>query len=85
MPRARSKIDAAWRSARTQLRHARNPAMITNLPTSLTWLRIVLIPVFVGIYYVPDAWLGQVTRDWTGMTVFALAAITDWLDGYLAR
>lgn len=59
--------------------------MITNLPTSLTWLRIVLIPVFVGIYYVPDAWLGQVARDWTGMTVFALAAITDWLDGYLAR
>ncbi len=56
-----------------------------NLPTALTWLRIVLIPVFVGVYYVPDAWLSQVARDWTGMGVFALAAITDWLDGYLAR
>ena len=56
-----------------------------NLPTTLTWLRIVLIPVFVGVYYVPDAWLSQVARDWIGMGVFALAAITDWLDGYLAR
>jgi len=56
-----------------------------NLPTALTWLRIVLIPVFVGVYYVPDAWLSQVARDWIGMGVFALAAITDWLDGYLAR
>ncbi|MHB8495645.1 MAG: CDP-diacylglycerol--glycerol-3-phosphate 3-phosphatidyltransferase [Casimicrobiaceae bacterium] len=56
-----------------------------NIPTALTWLRIVLIPVFVGVYYAPDAWLSQVARDWTGMGVFALAAITDWLDGYLAR
>jgi CDP-diacylglycerol--glycerol-3-phosphate 3-phosphatidyltransferase/cardiolipin synthase len=56
-----------------------------NIPTSLTWLRIVLIPVFVGIYYVPDAWLAASTRNWAGMWVFAIAAITDWLDGYLAR
>src|SRR5574337_1416795 len=59
--------------------------MIPNFPTALTWLRIVLIPVFVGIYYVPDSWLGPTARDWTGMAVFALAAITDWLDGWLAR
>lgn len=56
-----------------------------NIPTALTWLRIVLIPVFVGVYYAPDAWMSQMARDWTGMGVFALAAITDWLDGYLAR
>jgi phosphatidylglycerophosphate synthase len=31
--------------------------MPPNLPTALTWLRIVLIPVFVAVYYVPDAWL----------------------------
>ena len=31
--------------------------MIFNLPTALTWLRIVLIPVFVGVYYVPDTML----------------------------
>jgi CDP-diacylglycerol--glycerol-3-phosphate 3-phosphatidyltransferase/cardiolipin synthase len=45
----------------------------------------VLIPVFVGIYYVPDQWLSPVMKNWLGMSVFALAAITDWLDGYLAR
>jgi CDP-diacylglycerol--glycerol-3-phosphate 3-phosphatidyltransferase/cardiolipin synthase len=59
--------------------------MVPNIPTALTWLRIVLIPVFVAVYYVPDAWLSPVTQNWIGMGVFALAAITDWLDGYLAR
>lgn len=59
--------------------------MVPNFPTALTWLRIVLIPVFVAVYYVPDDWLSPVVRNWTGMSVFALAAITDWLDGYLAR
>ena len=46
----------------------------------------MLIPVFVGIYYVSDAWLvaGDAQLDWR-MSVFALAALTDWLDGYLAR
>src|SRR5512139_3809501 len=60
-------------------------AMAPNLPTALTWLRIVLIPIFVGIYYVPADVLAPVARNWTGMTVFAVAAITDWLDGWLAR
>ncbi len=64
---------------------ARPFSMVPNFPTALTWLRIVLIPVFVGIYYAPDDWLSPVTRNWVGMSVFALAAITDWLDGYLAR
>jgi cardiolipin synthase (CMP-forming) len=45
----------------------------------------VLIPVFVGIYYVPQDWLTPVMANWIGMSVFALAAVTDWLDGYLAR
>jgi CDP-diacylglycerol--glycerol-3-phosphate 3-phosphatidyltransferase/cardiolipin synthase len=59
--------------------------MVPNFPTALTWLRIVLIPVFVAIYYVPDQWLSPLARNWIGMGIFALAAITDWLDGYLAR
>jgi CDP-diacylglycerol--glycerol-3-phosphate 3-phosphatidyltransferase/cardiolipin synthase len=59
--------------------------MTANLPTALTWLRIVLIPVFVSVYYMPDAWLSPPARNWLGMSVFALAAITDWFDGYLAR
>src|SRR3982750_3235619 len=59
--------------------------MVPNFPTALTWLRIVLIPVFVGVYYVSDYWLSPVMHNWVGMGVFALAAITDWFDGYLAR
>src|SRR6478736_254102 len=63
----------------------RRTAMVPNFPTALTWLRIVLIPVFVGVYYAPDEWLSPVLRNWVGMSVFALAAMTDWFDGYLAR
>jgi CDP-diacylglycerol--glycerol-3-phosphate 3-phosphatidyltransferase/cardiolipin synthase len=59
--------------------------MPLNVPIALTWLRIILIPVFVGVFYTPDTWLSPVGKNWVGMTVFALAAITDWLDGYLAR
>jgi len=59
--------------------------MLPNLPTALTWLRIVLIPVFVAVYYFPDDWLSPMAQNWTAMSVFAVAAITDWLDGYLAR
>ena len=56
-----------------------------NLPILLTWLRIVLIPVFVAVYYLPDPWLTPAARNWTAMSVFLVAAITDWLDGWLAR
>jgi cardiolipin synthase (CMP-forming) len=59
--------------------------MFSNIPLLLTWLRIVLIPVFVAVYYLPDAWIGPVAKNWTAMSVFAVAATTDWLDGYLAR
>ena len=59
--------------------------MPINIPTTLTWLRIVLIPVFVGVYYLPDAWLAPAGKNWLAMGIFAFAAITDWLDGWLAR
>ena len=59
--------------------------MVFNLPTALTWLRIVLIPVFVGVYYLPTPFLSLSGKNWLAMTAFALAAITDWADGYLAR
>ena len=59
--------------------------MSSNIPTALTWLRIVLIPIFVAIYYLPDPWLSPVAKNWTAMTIFAVAAVTDWADGYLAR
>lgn len=49
-------------------------------PTLLTLLRIVLIPVMVALFYV-----GGDTARWAALAVFIVAAITDWLDGYLAR
>ena len=59
--------------------------MPINVPILLTWLRIVLIPVFVAIYYLPDGWMTPVTRNWTAMWIFAVASTTDWLDGWVAR
>ena len=59
--------------------------MPLNIPILLTWLRIILVPVFVAVYYLPDTWLSPVAKNWTAMTIFSVAAITDWLDGYLAR
>ena len=51
-----------------------------TLPNILTLLRIVLIPVLVVVFYLPFPWSPLVSA-----AIFGLAAITDWLDGYLAR
>jgi len=59
--------------------------MPLNIPNTLTWARIALIPLFVGVYYFPDTWLGPVNKNLIATGIFLVAAITDWLDGYLAR
>jgi CDP-diacylglycerol--glycerol-3-phosphate 3-phosphatidyltransferase/cardiolipin synthase len=59
--------------------------MVLNLPNTLTWLRIALIPLFVAIFYLPDGWVPKHLINVSATGLFALAAITDWLDGYLAR
>lgn len=59
--------------------------MPLNIPNTLTWARIALIPLFVGVYYLPDSWLGFANKDLIATAIFVVAAITDWLDGYLAR
>src|SRR4030088_2017205 len=59
--------------------------MAFNLPTALTWLPLFLFPGFVGAYYLPPTLLSSPAKNWLAMTVFALAAITDWADGYFAR
>jgi CDP-diacylglycerol--glycerol-3-phosphate 3-phosphatidyltransferase/cardiolipin synthase len=56
-----------------------------NLPIFLTWLRVALIPIFVAVFYLPHGMLEPVTRNWSGAAIFALAGLTDWLDGFLAR
>ena len=56
-----------------------------NLPIFLTWLRIVLIPLVVGVLFFPDSSLAEHDRNLAAATIFVLAALTDWFDGYLAR
>ncbi|TXI17390.1 MAG: CDP-diacylglycerol--glycerol-3-phosphate 3-phosphatidyltransferase [Nitrosomonas sp.] len=56
-----------------------------NLPNLLTWLRILAIPLFVGIFYFPPSWLSLANQNLVATLIFAGAAVTDWLDGYLAR
>jgi cardiolipin synthase len=59
--------------------------MPINWPNVLTWLRILLIPLVIGVFYVPDDWLTLQGRNTTAACLFLAAGITDWLDGYLAR
>lgn len=59
--------------------------MPLNLPIILTWVRIVMIPLVVGLYYLPDTVLSTFMRDVLATGIFVFAAITDWLDGWLAR
>ncbi|MDP1996129.1 MAG: CDP-diacylglycerol--glycerol-3-phosphate 3-phosphatidyltransferase, partial [Gallionella sp.] len=59
--------------------------MPLNIPNLLTWLRILLIPVFVVVFYLSDTTLAPHLKNLISTSVFLLAAITDWLDGYLAR
>ena len=59
--------------------------MPVNIPILLTWLRIVMIPLMIAVYYVPESWLQDIGRDLAATLIFLVAAITDWLDGYLAR
>ncbi len=59
--------------------------MNTNIPNLLTWLRILLIPVFVTVFYLADSRIDPHLKNVISTGVFILAAVTDWLDGYLAR
>ncbi|MBI4195952.1 MAG: CDP-diacylglycerol--glycerol-3-phosphate 3-phosphatidyltransferase, partial [Betaproteobacteria bacterium] len=56
-----------------------------NLPNLLTWLRIILIPLFVGIFYFEKSWVSVPNQNLVATIIFTAAAITDWLDGWLAR
>jgi len=56
-----------------------------NLPIALTWLRVAAIPLLVGIFYLPNDWLSLTDKNIFSTGLFVFAAITDWLDGFLAR
>ena len=56
--------------------------MFFTIPTLLTWARIAAIPLIIGVYYLP--W-PVATQNLAATAMFVLFALTDWLDGYLAR
>lgn len=59
--------------------------MPLNLPNLVTLLRIVMIPLIVGVFYLPESVLSPSGKNVAATAIFIFAAITDWLDGYLAR
>jgi CDP-diacylglycerol--glycerol-3-phosphate 3-phosphatidyltransferase len=56
--------------------------MFFNLPTLLTWARIVAIPLIVGVFHLP---ISDADRNLVATVLFVVVALTDWADGYLAR
>jgi CDP-diacylglycerol--glycerol-3-phosphate 3-phosphatidyltransferase len=59
--------------------------MPLNVPNLVTFSRIILIPLIVGVFYLPDAWISYTAKNQIAAWIFIVAAVTDWLDGYLAR
>ncbi|NBO89206.1 MAG: CDP-diacylglycerol--glycerol-3-phosphate 3-phosphatidyltransferase [Betaproteobacteria bacterium] len=56
--------------------------MFFTLPNLMTWTRIAAIPLIVAVFYLP---LAPEMRNLTATVMFVVFALTDWLDGYLAR
>ena len=51
-----------------------------NLPNLLTFFRIAILPVIIGLFFISEAWAA-----WSALGLYTVASITDFLDGYLAR
>jgi cardiolipin synthase (CMP-forming) len=56
--------------------------MLITIPTIMTLTRIVAIPLIVGVFYLP---LSEAHRNLIATVMFVVFALTDWLDGFLAR
>jgi cardiolipin synthase (CMP-forming) len=56
-----------------------------NIPILLTWLRVALIPLVVGVFYLPHNVLSPFQQGVASTAIFIIAAVTDWFDGFLAR
>jgi len=59
--------------------------IVLTTPNLVTLSRIILIPLIIGVYYLPYDWMSYDTKNITATAIFIFAAVTDWLDGYLAR
>jgi CDP-diacylglycerol--glycerol-3-phosphate 3-phosphatidyltransferase len=64
---------------------AKSPPSLLNVPMSLTWARIALVPMVVGVFYLPSTWLPPHWQNVTACVLFTVAAITDAVDGWYAR
>jgi len=56
-----------------------------NVPNVITLSRIIMIPFIVAIFYFPDDMVSFSAKNMVATVIFVFAAVTDWLDGYLAR
>ena len=56
-----------------------------NIPNLISFFRILLVPCLVAIYFLPNSYLSLYEKDFIATAIFILAALSDWLDGYLAR
>ena len=54
--------------------------MLKQLPNILTVSRIILLPVLIGLFFIDERWAA-----WTALWIYIFCAVTDFLDGYLAR
>lgn len=59
--------------------------MFTTIPTIMTWTRIFAIPLIVGVFYLPGNMASDADKNLVATVMFVVFALTDWLDGYLAR
>ena len=59
--------------------------MSYNIPNIITYFRIALIPCLVIVFYLPESYLDSQQKNIWATSIFILAALSDWLDGYLAR
>ena len=66
----------------TRVKAGTMPAMFLTVPTLLTWARILAIPLIVGMFYLP---FPRASLNLAATVLFVVVAITDWLDGWLAR
>ena len=62
-----------------------NGAMFMTIPTLMTWARICAIPLIIGVFYLPDSLASMQEKNLVATVMFVVFALTDWLDGYLAR
>ncbi len=75
----KGKLKALWAVRRAS---CQNRGMFFNIPTLFTWTRIVAIPLIVGVF---ELGLKAETQNLIATVMFVVFALTDWLDGYLAR